>query len=187
MGKARSHSSIETLGVQELVGHLLEIPGTTYDDIIAKVKQSTGKSLTRSALSRYHTVWRLRENGYQAMEQQLGRLESMLQANPDLDLKQGAMAIFWKKVVHRMADTESTFDNADLLQVAQLLLKAKRLDQLEAAARAKQTIDRPSVYLDCLGELTDYLTRTAPSALTALQHTFDGFLDETRKKYAPVI
>lgn len=187
MATARAHSSIEKLGVQELVGHLLEIPGTTYEQIVEQVKAATGKRITKSALSRYHTVWRLRENGYQAMEQQLGRLEQMLAGNPDLDLKQGAMAIFWKKIVHRMADTQSTFDNADLLQVAQLLLKAKRLDQLEAAARAKQTIDRPSVYLDCLGELTDYLTRTAPSALTALQRAFDGFLDETRKKYAQVI
>jgi len=187
MARSRSSSSIEQLGVQELVGRLLEIPGTTYEQIVEQVKTATGKTITKSALSRYHTVWRLRENGYQAMEQQLGRLEQMLAANPDLDLKQGAMAIFWKKIVHRMADATATFDKADLLEVAQVLLKAKRLDQLDAAARAKQTIDRPSVYLDCLGELTDYLTRTAPTALGALQQAFDGFLDETRKKYAPLI
>lgn len=183
----RAHSSIDKLGVQELVGHLFEVPGTTYEQIIEQVKQATGKSLTKASLSRYHTTWHLRQQGYNAMEQQLDRLQTMLQDNPSLDLKQGAMALFWKKLVHRMADVESTFDNADLLEVAQLLLKAKRLDQLEAAARSKGAVDRPGVYLDCLSEFTDYLTKHAPSSLTALQEHFDGFMEDVKNRYAPAV
>lgn len=124
----KSHSSIEDPAVKELVNDLLEA-NTTYKDIIDAVILQTGKVLTRSALSRYRQHWAMRKASEEAMGQQLDRLTDLLKANPDLDLKQGALALFWKKLIQRMADADATFDDAGMLDLGHLLLKATRLGQ----------------------------------------------------------
>jgi hypothetical protein len=124
----KTRSKIQELGVQELVHNLFEA-NATYDEIGVAVQKATGKTISDSALSRARTHWAAQQQSESAMAQQLDRLTELLKADPELDLKQGALALFWKKLIQRMAAADATFDDANMLELAHLLLKAKRVDQ----------------------------------------------------------
>ncbi|MCS6290362.1 MAG: DUF3486 family protein [Nitrospira sp.] len=134
-------SKVDKLGVRDLVNQLFEA-NASYADITAAVAKETGEPISDSALSRYRKHWDAQRASEEAMEQQLDRLTSMLKADPDLDLKQGALALFWKKLIQRMADAEASFADADMVELSHLLLKAKRLDQTtDALAIQRERLD----------------------------------------------
>lgn len=128
MTTRKSHSSIDEPEVKALVDDLLEA-NATYKDIINAVLMESGKVITTSSLSRYRQHWAARKASEEAMGQQLDRLTDLLKQNPDMDLKQGALALFWKKLIQRMAAADATFDDADMLDMGHLLIKATRLGQ----------------------------------------------------------
>lgn len=124
----KTHSTLDDQAVRSLVDDLLEA-NATYKDILNAVLMQTGTVLSQSALSRYRQHWAARKASEDAMASQLDRLTELLKANPDFDLKQGALALFWKKLIQRMADADATFDDADMLDLGHLLIKATRLGQ----------------------------------------------------------
>lgn len=128
MTTRKSHSSIDEPEVKSLVDDLLEA-NATYKDIINAVLMESGKVITTSSLSRYRQHWAARKASEEAMGQQLDRLTDLLKENPEMDLKQGAMGLLWKKLIQRMSAVDATFDDADMLEMGHLLIKATRLGQ----------------------------------------------------------
>ncbi|HNP80140.1 MAG TPA: DUF3486 family protein [Nitrospira sp.] len=172
-------SKVDKLGVRDLVNQLFEA-NASYADITAAVAKETGQAISDSALSRYRKHWDAQRASEEAMEQQLDRLTSMLKADPDLDLKQGALALFWKKLIQRMADAEASFADADMVELSHLLLKAKRLDQTtdalaiqrerlelvkqkasQAAAKVEQELQTAGVSRDKIVEMVDEILGVA--------------------------
>lgn len=135
MAKSRSHSSIETLGVQELVGHLLEIPGTTYEQIVEKVKEATGKRITKSALSRYRAVWSDAQHQMELAKQDAEAITTMLKQSPDMNFTEAAMAMLIGKLVRRFAHSAESFENVPLDKLSHLLVKVSRAQQATEGLR----------------------------------------------------
>lgn len=177
--RRKGHSSIDDPAVQPLVHDLLEA-NATYREIIDAVLLQTGKVLTTSALSRYRQHWSARKASEEAMGQQLDRLTALLKDNPDLDLKQGALALFWKKLIQRMADADATFDDAGMLDLGHLLIKATRLGQTKeqldlqrerlelikrkatrAAEKVEQELQSAGVSRDKIVEMVDQILGVA--------------------------
>lgn len=135
MAKSRAHSSIEKLGVQELVGHLLEIPGTTYEQIIAQVKETTGKTITKSALSRYHAGWRDAQSQIEMARKDAEAVTAMLKEHPDMNFTESAMAMLLGKLVRRFANAADSFETVPLDKLSHLLVKVARAQQATDALR----------------------------------------------------
>lgn len=129
MATSRAHSSIEKLGVQELVGHLLEIPGTTYEQIVEKVKEATGKRITKSALSRYRAVWSDAQHQLELAKKDADAITAMLKQNPDVNFTESAMAMLLSKLVRRFAHAQESFENVPLDKLSHLLVKVSRAQQ----------------------------------------------------------
>lgn len=138
MAKSRAHSSIETRGVQELVEHLLEIPGTTYEQIIAQVQAATGTRITKSALSRYRASWNDRQYREATITQEVDAMMALLKQNPDVDPTDGLMLLIKRKLVSLFAQAEANFDTADTLEAAQLFNRIKRTEQMGAAIKVQE-------------------------------------------------
>ena len=126
MATSRSHSSIEKLGVQELVGHLLEIPGTTYEQIVEQVKAATGKRVTKSALSRYRAVWSDAQHQMTLAKHDAEAITAMLKQSPDMNFTESAMAMLLGKLVRRFAHAQESFENVPLDKLSHLLVKVSR-------------------------------------------------------------
>ena len=137
MAKSRSHSSIEKLGVQELVGHLLEIPGTTYEQIVAQVKQATGTIISKSALSRYQAAWNEKRYRAETIQKEVDAMMALLKQNPEVDPTDGLMLLIKHKLVSLFSQAEANFDGADTLEAAQLLNRIKRTEQMGAALKVQ--------------------------------------------------
>lgn len=135
MAKSRAHSSIEKLGVQELVGHLLEIPGTTYEQIIAQVEATTGKVLTKSALSRYHAGWRDAQSQIELARKDAEAVTAMLKEHPDMNFTESAMAMLLGKLVRRFANAADSFETVPLDKLSHLLVKVARAQQTTEVLR----------------------------------------------------
>ncbi len=135
MPKARAHSSIEKLGVQELVGHLFEVPGTTYEQIVEKVREATGKRLTKSALSRYHAVWSDARTQLELARKDADAIASMLKEHPNTDFTESAMAMLLGKLVRRFANAAEAFESVPLDKLSHLLVKVVRANQATEVLR----------------------------------------------------
>jgi len=135
MAKSRSHSSIEKLGVQELVGHLLEIPGTTYEQIVEQVKAATGKRLTKSALSRYRVTWADAQHQMELAKKDAEAITTMLKQSPDMNFTESAMAMLLGKLVRRFAHAQESFENVPLDKLSHLLVKVSRAQQATEVLR----------------------------------------------------
>lgn len=135
MAKSRSHSSIEKLGVQELVGHLLEIPGTTYEQIVEQVKEATGKRLTKSALSRYRATWSDAQHQMALAQKDAEAITAMLKQHPDMNFTESAMAMLLGKLVRRFAHAQESFENVPLDKLSHLLVKVARAQQATEVLR----------------------------------------------------
>ena len=160
MAKSRSHSSIEKAGVQELVGHLLEIPGTTYEQIVAQVKQATGSTISKSALSRYQAAWNERRYRSETIQKEVDAMMAILKQNPDVDPTDGLMLLIKHKLVSLFSQAEANFDGADTLEAAQLLNRLKRTEQMGAALKVQE---------QRLGLLKEKVKATADKVQTELQ------------------
>ena len=137
MAKSRSHSSIEKLGVQELVGQLLEIPGTTYEQIVEQVKKATGTIISKSALSRYQAAWNEKRYRAETIQKEVDAMMAILKQNPDVDPTDGLMLLIKHKLVSLFSQAEANFDHADTLEAAQLLNRIKRTEQMGAALKVQ--------------------------------------------------
>lgn len=137
MAKSRSHSSIEKAGVQELVGHLLEIPGTTYEQIVKQVQETTGTVISRSALSRYQAAWNEKKYRAETIQKEVDAMMAILKQNPDVDPTDGLMLLIKHKLVSLFSQAEANFDGADTLEAAQLLNRIKRTEQMGAALKVQ--------------------------------------------------
>lgn len=151
-------SKVHELGVVELVDDLLEA-NATYGDIVAAVEKETGRRISASALSRYRSHWAAKRASEDAMRQQFDRLAELVKGNPDLDLKQAGTDLLWQKLFQRLAAADASFEDADLLDLAHVLLKAKRVDQTADALKLqrerldvlKQKIAAAADKVDALG------------------------------------
>jgi hypothetical protein len=138
MAKSRSHSSIEKLGVQELVGQLLEIPGTTYEQIVEQVKKATGTTISKSALSRYQAAWNEKRYRAETIQKEVDAMMAILKQNPEVDPTDGLMLLIKHKLVSLFSQAEANFDHADTLEAAQLLNRIKRTEQMGAALKVQE-------------------------------------------------
>jgi|CXWL01.1.fsa_nt_gi hypothetical protein len=178
----KATSKIDSLGVKDLVDNLLDA-NATYAEIIAAVEQVKGETISDSALSRYRVHWSSAKSAIEQTHQQVTALTTVLRAHPNLNFEEAGMALLLSKLVEELTNAKKSFEGESLLELGHLLVKAHRAKTAGEAART-QAIDRPGLYLDCLHDLTVYLSETAPSALDALGATFDGFLDAMKRKYA---
>ena len=137
MAKSRAHSSIEKAGVQELVGHLLEIPGTTYEQIVKQVREATGTIISKSALSRYQAAWNEKRYRAETIQKEVDAMMAILKQNPDVDPTDGLMLLIKHKLVSLFSQAEANFDGADTLEAAQLLNRIKRTEQMGAALKVQ--------------------------------------------------
>lgn len=131
----RAHSSIDKLGVQELVGHLFEVPGTTYEHIIEKVREATGKSLTKSSLSRYHSTWADAQKQIELARKDADVITAMLKEHPDMNFTDSAMAMLLGKLVRRFAHAQDSFETVPLDKLSHLLVKVARAQQATEVLR----------------------------------------------------
>lgn len=138
MPKARAHSSIDKHGVQELVGQLLEIPGTTYEQIIEQVKQATGTVISKSALSRYQAAWNEKRYREATITKEIDAMMRLLKAEPGIDPTDGAMLLIKRKLVSRLAQAEANFDNTDALDLAHVLIRMKRVEQMSGQLKVQE-------------------------------------------------
>lgn len=160
MSKARAHSSIERLGVQELVGHLFEVPGATYEQIIEQVRAATGKRITKSSLSRYHAVWADAAAQLELARKDAEAIAAMLKQHPDMDFTESAMAMLVSKLVRRFAHATESFETVPLDKLSHLLVKVARVNQASEVLRIQG---------ERLALMQSKAQRAAESVKTALQ------------------
>lgn len=182
MATRKAQSKVKGLGVQDLVENLLEA-NATYDEIRSAVKAACGEDISDSSLSRYRQQWSSHKRALEEAGKRIKSLVEVILANPTADLETAGHKLIMEQAIKKLAAAD--LNDADALEVAHLFYKGARLQaEREAARRTAQAVDRPALYLDCLKEFTDYLSQHAPSALTALGETFDGFMDQIRKAHA---
>lgn len=133
----KPRSSIETLGVKELVENLLEA-NATYDEIRQTVFEQTSHRISIAALSRFRTKWsgaqeRLARAGAEAQA-----LVNVLTEHPSADLVDAGMGLLLGKLVKKFSDTEESFDKADLVELGFLLNRTARTDQLGKALKLQE-------------------------------------------------
>ena len=160
MAKSRSHSSIEKAGVQDLVGNLLEIPGTTYEQIVKQVHEATGSTISKSALSRYQAAWNEKKYRAETIQKEVDAMMAILKQNPDVDPTDGLMLLIKHKLVSLFSQAEANFDGADTLEAAQLLNRIKRTEQMGAALKVQE---------QRLGLLQEKVKATADKVKTEMQ------------------
>lgn len=124
----KSRSSIERHGLQEFVGHLFE-SGATYEQIIAQVQQARGKRITRSALSRWRQCWASAEEQMRLAQQDAEAILKVMQAKPDMNFSEPAIALVLGKMVRRLANANEAFEQMPLDKVSSLLAKLARVQQ----------------------------------------------------------
>lgn len=131
----RAHSSIDKLGVQELVGHLFEVPGTTYEHIIEQVREATGKTITKSSLSRYHSTWADAQQQIELARKDAEVITAMLKEHPEMNFTDSAMAMLLGKLVRRFAHAQDSFETVPLDKLSHLLVKVARAQQATEVLR----------------------------------------------------
>ena len=171
MAASRSHSSIDKLGVQELVGHLLEVPGTTYEQIVDKVKEATGKRITKSALSRYRAVWADAQHQLELARKDAEAVTAMLKEHPDMNFTESAMSMLLGKLVRRFANAADSFETVPLDKLSHLLVKV---------ARAQQATEVLRIQGERLALLQQKVAATAERVADAMKNK--GLDEETLKQ-----
>lgn len=126
-------SRIDELGVRDLVEQMFEIPTATYDDIIAKITEQTGETVSDSLLSRARQQWSARKALEASKTQEVETLVRVLKGEPGLNLDDTLMVLLKKKIAERLADAEATFADTNLLELCYLLVRAVRAGQSGAS------------------------------------------------------
>ncbi len=130
-------SRVDELGVHELVNDLLDA-NATYADIAAAVQQQTGQTISQSALSRYRAHWAQRKGLEAAKEAEVEALLRALAGGSAVQLDEAARGLLKKKLVQHLADAETTFDGADIIETGNLLVRALRLEQLQLQVQTQR-------------------------------------------------
>ena len=186
MPKRKVISKVDQLGVRADVEAMFAAGNKTLQEIREVVKEKTGEDIGNSSLSREHQKWTTEQQSKQDTKALGEAVGEAIKNNPDADLTAAGIAMILRQLNNAVATKQAGFADADLLEVSNLFIRlAKVQADLDAKKQAAQQIDRPAVYLACLNEFAEYLTRTTPAALTALGETFDGFMREVRRTYAP--
>ena len=116
--------------VQELVDDLLDA-NATYAEIIKAVETKWATTLSPAALSRYRSAkWSPRKLQQDLAGQEVQAMMQLLEAKPDLDLRQGGKALIERRLIEALAKNTEGFDRADATEVATLLLRLDRLEQM---------------------------------------------------------
>lgn len=137
MPKARAHSKIQKLGVEELVDNLL-LANATYKDITEAVKKATGETIGKSSLSRYQMRWQEERYREETIRKEIDAMMALLQGQADVDPTDGAMLLIKRKLVSRLAQAEANFDNTDALDLAHVLIRMKRLEQMSGQLKVQE-------------------------------------------------
>ena len=137
MPKARAHSKIQKLGVEELVDNLL-LANATYKEITEAVEKATGQKLGKSSLSRYQMRWQEERYREETIAKEVDAMMALLQQKPDVDPADGAMLLIKRKLVSRLAQAEANFDQTDALDLAHVLIRMKRLDQMGGQLKVQE-------------------------------------------------
>jgi hypothetical protein len=184
MAKKKAMSRIDELGVRDLVENMFAAGTYSQQDIIAAIKEVTkGEEVSDSALSRAYGAWSSAQRRLEEASKRVTSLVEIILKNPTANLDDAGHKLIKEQVIKCLAAAD--FSNADTLEVANLFYKGLKLEaDIASQKAAAQHIDRQALYLEFLKEFTDYLTMQAPSALTALGETFDGFLDWAKGKHA---
>lgn len=133
----KATGKIQKLGVEELVDNLL-LANAEYAEIQAAVKKATGQEISDSALSRYRKRWDDRRFREDTIEQEVDAMMKLLQSNPDVDPTDGAMLLLKRKMVSRLAQADANFDQADALDLAHVLIRMKRTDQMGGQLKVQE-------------------------------------------------
>ncbi|MDT7040859.1 phage protein Gp27 family protein [Candidatus Nitronereus thalassa] len=133
----KSRSSIEALGVKELVENLLEA-NATYAEIQQTVFEQTAQKISLAAISRFRAKWsgaqeRLARAGAEAQA-----LVAVLTEHPSADLVDAGMGLLLGKLVKKFSDAEESFDKADLVELGFLLNRTARTDHLGKALKLQE-------------------------------------------------
>ena len=137
MPKPRAHSKITKLGVEELVDNLL-LADATYKEITEAVEQATGQKIGKSSLSRYQMRWQEERYREETIAKEIEAMMALLQGKPDVDPADGAMLLIKRKLVSRLAQAEANFDHTDALDLAHVLIRMKRLDQMGGQLKVQE-------------------------------------------------
>jgi Protein of unknown function (DUF3486) len=137
MPKPRAHSSVQKLGVEELVDNLL-LSNATYKEIEEAVEQATGQKIGKSSLSRYRMRWEEERYREETITKEIDAMMRLLKAEPGLDPTDGAMLLIKRKLVSRLAQAEANFDNTDALDLAQVLIRMKRTEQMGGQLKVQE-------------------------------------------------
>jgi len=137
MSERKPRSSIEQLGVKELVENLLDA-NATYEEIRRIVFEQTSRRISIAALSRYRTKWsgaqeRLARAGAEAQA-----VVSVLTEHPSGELVEAGMGMLLSKLVKRFSDAEESFETSDLMELGFLLNRTARTDQLGKALKLQE-------------------------------------------------
>lgn len=159
--KKLPRNRIEALGVAELVNQLLEA-NATYAEIQAAVKQATGKDVSDSALSRYRGNWSAARARLAEAQEQAQAIMGVLDAKPGTNFQDAAMSLLWTKLLQRMADVNATFEQADMVELGQLVLRAVRSGQHTDALGLQR--ERLELLKTKLAAVADDVTDTVKSA-----------------------
>jgi hypothetical protein len=124
----KSRSTIERHGLQEFIGHLFE-SGATYEEIIKHVREARGKTISRSSLSRWRQTWASAEEQIRVAQQDAEAILTVMQAKPDMNFSEPAIAMVLGKMVRRLANAHEAFENLPIDKVATLLAKLARVQQ----------------------------------------------------------
>ena len=124
----KSRSSIERHGLQEFIGHLFE-SGATYGEIITNVREARGKTITRSALSRWRQTWASAEEQIRVAQQDAEAILNVMQAKPGMDFSEPAIQMVLGKMVRRLANANEAFENLPIDKLSSLLAKLARVQQ----------------------------------------------------------
>lgn len=130
-------NKIQKLGVAELVDNLL-LANAEYAEIQQAVKDATGQEISKSSLSRYRQGWQEERYREDSIRKEIEAMMQLLQAKPGVDLTDGAIALLLQKIISRLAEADANFDRADALDLAHLLVRMKRLDQMGGQLKVQE-------------------------------------------------
>lgn len=128
---------IQKLGVEELVDNLL-LANAAYKDITEAVEKATGQTIGKSAISRYRMRWEEERFREETIGKEVDAMMKLLKSEPDIDPTDGAMLLIKRKLVSRLAQAEANFDNTDALDLAHVLIRMKRLEQMGGQLKVQE-------------------------------------------------
>ncbi len=130
-------NKVQRLGVEELVDNLL-LSHATYAEIEEAIRKATGQTIGRSSLSRYRQGWADEQFRERTISKEIDAMMKLLKADGEIDPTDGAMLLLKRKLVSRLAQADANFDNTDALDLAQVLIRMKRTEQMGGQLKVQE-------------------------------------------------